>query len=304
MHVGAESAPGCPNRQMASYLLLLLLYSYISGAGAECRAFTTCGCDRWYKEGKAFCDFDKADGNCVPCSDYKKAKHCSTDGLPSAGEADCVACCFATPAPTATPAPSAVPTTSAPSVSPAPTVTQVPTRGPSGLNPEVASTLLTLLIAPASVVASASSLACCHNAQGRRRLGAAAATVPHVVAIAAWTCWVTYVLGKYACSGCSMGSPLLSLMWLMSSGAAFAALCTTGWLVCKHPAEDEPLPTHVSVTIPPDCEPGQTLTVACQELPPGRQMVSFVVPPCAEAGATIQIPVGGPPVVSAAKDTA
>ena len=168
------------------------------------------------------------------------------------------------------------------------------------MNPEVASTLLTLLIAPASVVASVSSLACCHNAQGRRRLGAAAATVPHVVAIAAWTCWVTYVLGKYACSGCSMGSPLLSLMWLMSAGAAFAALCTTGWLVCKHPAEDEPLPTHISVTIPPDCEPGQTLSVACPQLPPGRQMVTFVVPEC-EAGATIQIPVGEPPVVSAAK---
>ena len=43
---------------------------------------------------------------------------------------------------------------------------------------------------------------------------------------------------------------------------------------------------------------------ACPELPPGRQMVTFVVPPGAEAGATIQIPVGGPPVVSAAKDTA
>ena len=170
------------------------------------------------------------------------------------------------------------------------------------LGPRVpTATLLTLLIAPASVVASVSSLACCHNAQGRRRLGAAAATVPHVVAIAAWTCWVTYVLGKYACSGCSMGSPLLSLMWLMSAGAAFAALCATGWLVCKHPAEDEPPPTHVSVTIPPDCAPGQTMTVACPQLPPGRQMVTFVVPPGAEAGATIQIPVGGPPVVSAAK---
>jgi hypothetical protein len=313
VHVGAVCAPGCPIRQMASYLLVLLLYTYTHGVGAECRAFTTCGCgDRGYKEGKAFCDFEEADGGCAPCSDYKKAKHCSTDGLPSAGEADCVACCFATPAPTATPAPSAVPTTSAPSVSPAPTVTHVPTRGPSGLNPEVASTLLTLLIAPASVAASASSLACCHNAQGRRRLGAAAATVPHVVAIAAWTCWVTYVLGKYACSGCSMGSPLLSLMWLLSAGAAFAALCTTGWLVCNHPAEDEPPPTHdpagvfavgVTVVVPPGAVAGQTLSVACPELPPGRQMVTFVVPEC-EAGATVQIPVGGPPVVSAAKDTA
>ena len=100
-----------------------------------------------------------------------------------------------------------------------------------------------------------------------------------------------------------MGSPLLSLMWLMSAGAAFAALCTTGWLVCKHPAEDEPRPTHVRVTIPPGAVAGQTLTVVCPELPPGRQMVTFVVPEC-EAGATIQIPVGDPPVVSAAKDTA
>ena len=98
-----------------------------------------------------------------------------------------------------------------------------------------------------------------------------------------------------------MGSPLLSLMWLMSSGAAFAALCATGWLVCKHPAEDEPLPTHVAVTIPPGAVAGQTLTVVCPELPPGRQMVTFVVPPGAEAGAKIQRPVGGPPVVSAAK---
>ena len=89
-------------------------------------------------------------------------------------------------------------------------------------------------------------------------------------------------------------------MWLMSAGAAFAALCTTGWLVCKHPAEDEPPPTHVSVTIPPDCEPGQTLTVACPQLPPGRQTVTFVVPEV-EVGTRIQIQVGGPPVVSAAK---
>mgnify|MGYP003312598169 CR=1 FL=1 len=90
----------------------------------------------------------------------------------------------------------------------------------------------------------------------------------------------------------------------MSIASPSPALCTTGWLVCKHPAEDEPPPTHVSVTIPPDCAPGQTTTVVCRELPPGRQMVTFVVPPGAEAGATIQIPVGGPPVVSAAKDTA
>ena len=287
---------------MASYLLLLLLYSYNAGAGA-CRAPSACGCGA-----DKFCKFDDGDtGTCKSCSYYEKAKHCYENNLPSAGEIDCEACCFRpspTSAPTATAAPTPAPTTKAPTLSPAPTVTHVPTRGPSGLNPEVASTLLTLLIAPASVVASVSSLACCRNAQGRQRLGAAAATVPHVVAIAAWTCWVTYVLGKYACSGCSMGSPLLSLMWLMSAGAAFAALCTTGWLVCKHPAEDEPLPTHVSVTIPPDCEPGQTMTVACPQLPPGRQMVTFVVPPGAEAGATIQIPVGEPPVVSAAKDTA
>ena len=98
-------------------------------------------------------------------------------------------------------------------------------------------------------------------------------------------------------------------MWLMSSGAAFAAMVATGWLVCKQPGDElpfrvrgissfEPRTTHVSVTIPPDCEPGQTMTVACPELPPGRQMVTFVVPPGAEAGATVQIPVGGPPVLS------
>ena len=85
-----------------------------------------------------------------------------------------------------------------------------------------------------------------------------------------------------------MGSPLLSLMWLLSAGAAFAALCTTGWLVCKHPAEDEPLPTHVSVTIPPGAVAGQTLTVAA----PGQPVVKFVVPAGLEAGATVQVPVG------------
>ena len=219
---------------MASYLLLLLLYSYNAGAGAECRAFTTCGCDRWYKEGKAFCDFDKADGNCVPCSDYKKAKHCSTDGLPSAGEADCVACCFATPAPTATPAPSAVPTTSAPSVSPAPTVTQAPTRF-SGPTPwYVYAVLLTVFIAPASVVASAIFLICCRNLEGRCRLVAAAATVPHIVVMAAWTCWIA----TFLCSHCSMS--IIPMLWLMSAGATFVAFVVTGWLVCKQPGEELP----------------------------------------------------------------
>ncbi len=280
--------------QMASYLLVLLLYSYIHGGGAECRAFTTCGCgDRGYKEGQAFCDFEEDDGGCAPCSDYKKAKHCSTDGLPSAGEADCVACCFATPAPTATPAPSAAPTTSAPSLSPMPTVTHVPTRAPTA--PTNYWVLLTLVVAPASVVASAIFLIGCRNTKGRCRLCAAAATVPHIVAMAAWTCWVA----TFLCSHCSMS--IIPLLWLMSAGATFVAACVTGWLVCKHPAEDEPLPTHVGVTIPPGAVAGQTITVPCPDLPPGRQMVTFVVPPGAEAGATIQIPVGEPPAVSAAK---
>ena len=165
--------------------------------------------------------------------------------------------------------------------------------------------LLTLVVAPASVVASAIFLIGCRNTEGRCRLCAAAATVPHVVAMAAWTCWVA----TFLCSGCSMS--IIPLLWLMSAGATFVAACVTGWLVCKHPAEDEPLPTHgpagvfaVEITIPPGAVPGQTMTVACPQLPPGRQMVTFVVPPGAEAGATVQIPVGEPPVVSAAKDTA
>ena len=218
---------------MASYLLVLLLYSYIHGGGAECRAFTTCGCGDWgYKEGKAFCDFEEDDGNCVPCSDYKKAKHCSTNGLPSAGEADCVACCFATPAPTATPAPSAAPTTSAPSISPAPTVTHVPTPAPTA--PTNYWVLLTLVVAPASVVASAIFLICCRNTEGRYRLCAAAASVPHIVVMAAWTCWIA----TFLCSHCSMS--IIPMLWLMSAGATFVAIVVTGWLVCKQPGEELP----------------------------------------------------------------
>ena len=220
---------------MASYLLVLLLYSYIHGGGAECRAFTTCGCGDWgYKEGKAFCDFEEDDGGCVPCSDYKKAKHCSTDGLPSAGEADCVACCFATSAPTVTAAPTPAPTTSAPSVSPAPTVTQAPTRF-SGPTPwYVYAVLLTVFIAPASVVASAIFLIGCRNTEGRCRLCAAAASVPHIVVMAAWTCWIA----TFLCSHCSMS--IIPMLWLMSAGATFVAIVVTGWLVCKQPGEELP----------------------------------------------------------------
>ena len=233
MHVGAESAPGCPNRQMASYLLLLLLYSYTSGAGAVCRAPSACGCGE-----DKFCKFDDGDtGTCKSCSYYEKAKHCYDNDLPSAGEVDCEACCFRpspTSAPTATAAPSAAPTTSAPSVSPAPTVTQAPTRF-SGPTPwYVYAVLLTVFIAPASVVASAIFLIGCRNTEGRCRLCAAAATVPHVVAMAAWTCWVA----TFLCSHCSMS--IIPMLWLMSAGATFVAIVVTGWLVCKQPGEELP----------------------------------------------------------------
>ena len=55
---------------------------------------------RFYKEGRlAFCfdDGNMMEVNCDQAADYNKAKRRSTDGLPSAGEADSVACCFATP---------------------------------------------------------------------------------------------------------------------------------------------------------------------------------------------------------------
>ena len=290
--MGLSAHQAAQKHQMASYLLVLLLYSYISGGGAACRGPEKCGC-----EADSFCNFD--DGNtgfCEPCANFDTIAACYEDGLPKKGEEDCASCCpphRPTSAPTVTAAPTPAPTTLAPTVSFAPTLTHVPTPAPTA--PTNYWVLLTLVVAPASVVASAIFLIGCRNTQGRCRLCAAAATVPHIVAMAAWTCWVA----TFLCSGCSMS--IIPLLWLMSAGATFVAACVTGWLVCKHPAEDEPLPTHVSVTIPPDCAPGQTMTVACPQLPPGRQMVAFVVPPGAEAGATIQIPVGEPPVVSAAK---
>jgi hypothetical protein len=30
------------------------------------------------------------------------------------------------------------------------------------------------------------------------------------------------------------------MLWLMSAGATFVAICVTGWLVCKQPGEELP----------------------------------------------------------------
>ena len=231
--VGADGAPGCPKLQMASYLVLLLLYSYIHGAGAACKGPQKCGC-----EADSFCNFD--DGNtgfCEPCANFDTIAACYEDGLPKKGEEDCASCCpphRPTSAPTMTAAPTPAPSTSAPSVSPAPTVTQAPTRF-SGPTPwYVYAVLLTVFIAPASVVASAIFLICCRNLEGRCRLCAAAATVPHIVVMAAWTCWIA----TFLCSHCSMS--IIPMLWLMSAGATFVAIVVTGWLVCKQPGEELP----------------------------------------------------------------
>ena len=69
---------------MASYLLLLLLYSYNAG-GAACRGPEKCGC-----EADSFCNFD--DGNtgfCEPCANFDTIAACYEDGLPKKGEEDC-----------------------------------------------------------------------------------------------------------------------------------------------------------------------------------------------------------------------
>ena len=217
---------------MASYLLVLLLYSYNAG-GAACRGPEKCGC-----EADSFCNFD--DGNtgfCEPCANFDTIAACYEDGLPKKGEEDCASCCpphRPTSAPTMTAAPTPAPTTSAPSVSPAPTVTQAPTRF-SGPTPwYVYAVLLTVFIAPASVVASAIFLICCRNLEGRYRLCAAAASVPHIVVMAAWTCWIA----TFLCSHCSMS--IIPMLWLMSAGATFVAFVVTGWLVCKQPGEELP----------------------------------------------------------------
>ena len=231
LHVGAEGAPGCPNLQMTSYLLLLLLYSYNSG-GAACRGPRKCGCEENY-----FCNFDDGDyGGCEPCANFDTIAACYEDGLPRDGEEDCASCCSPTSAPTVTAAPTPAPTTSAPSVSPAPTVTQAPTSAPKPW--QVYVVLLTVFIAPASVLASAIFLIGCRNTEGRCRLCAAAATVPHIVVMAAWTCWVA----TFLCSHCSMS--IIPMLWLMSAGATFVAICVTGWLVCKQPGDE--LPFHVA----------------------------------------------------------
>jgi hypothetical protein len=221
---------------MASYLLVLLLYGYNAG-GAACRGPEKCGC-----EADSFCNFD--DGNtgfCEPCANFDTIAACYEDGLPKKGEEDCASCCpphRPTSAPTVTAAPTPAPTTSAPSVSPAPTVTQAPTRF-SGPTPwYVYAVLLTVFIAPASVVASAIFLIGCRNTEGRCRLCAAAATVPHVVFMAAWTCWVA----TFLCSHCSMS--IIPMLWIMSAGATFVAICVTFHLVCKQPGDE--LPFHVA----------------------------------------------------------
>ena len=59
-----------------------------SGVGKSCP-----GCE---ENGQTFCNYDYGDsGNCEPCSSYANEDACRSDGLPAAGEADCIKKCFA-----------------------------------------------------------------------------------------------------------------------------------------------------------------------------------------------------------------
>ncbi|KAH8063311.1 hypothetical protein JL722_2476 [Aureococcus anophagefferens] len=62
-------------------------YNYGS---SECRAYSDCGCS----DGE-FCNFDYGTyGSCESCDSHSDDSSCYSDGLPSDGEEDCVACCF------------------------------------------------------------------------------------------------------------------------------------------------------------------------------------------------------------------
>ena len=55
---------------------------------AACSGIIPCAADY-------FCNFDYgSSGTCEQCSSFSDSAACYTDGLPSAGEADCEACCF------------------------------------------------------------------------------------------------------------------------------------------------------------------------------------------------------------------
>ena len=61
----------------------------VSG-GSECRAYSDCSCS----DGQ-FCNFDyDSYGGCESCDNHADESSCYSDGLPSAGEEDCVNCCF------------------------------------------------------------------------------------------------------------------------------------------------------------------------------------------------------------------
>ena len=69
--VAARAANTCPGQTLCDQL------TYHSCAAGE------------------FCNFDYGSyGFCEQCSSFSDSAACSTDGLPSAGEADCEACCF------------------------------------------------------------------------------------------------------------------------------------------------------------------------------------------------------------------
>ncbi len=66
-----------------------------AGAANTCPGQTT-ACEAGYPcAAGEFCNFDYGSyGFCEQCSSFSDSAFCSTSGLPSAGEADCEACCF------------------------------------------------------------------------------------------------------------------------------------------------------------------------------------------------------------------
>ena len=135
-----------------------------------------------------------------------------------------------------------------------------------------------IVLVAASIGASCISLGC-HKARGQCKIAVTACALVNVLFIVPWTVWVAI-----ACTTVGWGE--IWYYFVINALVAGLAVAVAGHLILRARAPDEPLPTHVSVTIPSGAVPGQTLTVAA-----AGQFVQFVVPAGREAGATIQVPV-------------